>query len=94
MNEARGGSKFLGRDYYPACFTLWMAGGGIKRGVTYGATDDFGYHAVENVSNVWELYATVLHLLGLDHEKLAFHFNGAEQRLTFVHGRVIQEILA
>ncbi len=83
-----------GRDHNPKGFTVWLAGAGVKAPFTYGATDDFGYHAVENVSNVWELYATVLHLLGLDHEKLAFHFNGAEQRLTFVHGRVIQEILA
>jgi uncharacterized protein (DUF1501 family) len=82
-----------GRDHNPKGFTVWLAGAGVKAPFTYGATDDFGYKAVENVSNVWELYATVLHLLGLDYEKLSFRYNGAEQRLTFVNGRVIKDIL-
>lgn len=83
-----------GRDHNPKGFTVWLAGAGVKAPFTYGATDDFGYEAVENVSNVWELYATVLHLLGLDYEKLSFRYNGAEQRLTFVNGRVIKDVLA
>jgi hypothetical protein len=83
-----------GRDHNPKGFTVWLAGAGVKAPFSYGATDEFGYQAVENKTTVWELYATVLHLLGLDYEKLSFRYNGAEQRLTFVHGRVIQDLLA
>jgi hypothetical protein len=83
-----------GRDHNPKGFTVWLAGAGVKAPFSYGATDEFGYKAVENPTTVWELYATVLHLLGLDYNKLNFRFNGAEQRLTFVSGRVIREILA
>jgi hypothetical protein len=83
-----------GRDHNPKGFTVWLAGAGVKAPFTYGATDDFGYQATENVSTVWELYPTVLHLLGLDYDKLSFRFNGADQRLTFVNGRVIKEVLA
>ncbi len=83
-----------GRDHNPKGFTVWLAGAGVKAPFSYGATDEFGYQAVENPSTVWELYATVLHLLGLDYNRLSFRFNGADQRLTFVHGRVIKEILA
>lgn len=83
-----------GRDHNPKGFTVWLAGAGVKAPFTYGATDEFGYQAVENVTTVWEMYATVLHLLGLDYEKLSFKFNGADQRLTFVNGRVIKEVLA
>jgi arylsulfatase A-like enzyme len=82
-----------GRDHNPKGFTVWFAGAGVKAPFSYGGTDAFGFKATESVTNVWEMYATVLHLLGLDYEKLSFRFNGADQRLTFVHGRVIQEIL-
>jgi hypothetical protein len=83
-----------GRDHNPRGFTVWMAGAGVKRAYSYGQTDEFGYQAVENPSSVYELHATILHLLGLDHERLSYAHNGAEQRLTFVHGRVINDVLA
>jgi hypothetical protein len=83
-----------GRDHNPHGFTVWLAGAGVKRGFSFGATDEFGYRAVENVCTIYDLHATVLHLLGLDHERLSFYHNGLERRLTDVHGRVIQEILA
>jgi hypothetical protein len=83
-----------GRDHNPKGFTVWLAGAGVKRGFSYGATDEFGYQAVDNPSSVYELHATILHLLGLDYDRLSFFYNGAEQRLTFVHGRVIREVLA
>lgn len=83
-----------GRDHNPKGFTVWLAGAGVKHPFSYGATDEFGYKAVERVTSVHELYATVLHLLGLDFERLSFRYNGAEQRLTFVNGRVIQDVLA
>ncbi len=85
------GSK--GRDHNPNAFTMWLAGGGIKGGVQYGASDEFGYKAVENRVNVHDLHATILHLLGLDHEKLTYRFNGRDYRLTDVAGEVIQELL-
>ncbi len=83
-----------GRDHNPKGFTVWLAGAGVKAPFSYGATDEFGYEAVEKPTTVWELYATVLHILGLDFRRLSYRFNGAEQRLTFVHGRVVEEILA
>jgi hypothetical protein len=83
-----------GRDHNPKGFTVWLTGAGVKRGFSYGATDEFGYQAVENVSTIYDLHATVLHLLGLDHERLTFYHNGAERRLTDVHGEVINPILA
>jgi hypothetical protein len=83
-----------GRDHNPKGFTVWLAGAGVKAPFSYGATDAFGYEAVENPTTVWELYATVLHLLGLDFQRLTYRFNGADQRLTFVNGRVVQDILA
>jgi hypothetical protein len=86
------GSK--GRDHNPNSFTMWMAGGGIKGGVQYGASDDFGYKAVENRVGVNDLHATILHLLGIDHEKLTYRFNGRDYRLTDVAGEVISELLA
>ena len=86
------GSK--GRDHNPHAFTMWMAGGGIKGGVQYGASDEFGYKAVENRVGVNDLHATILHLLGLDHEKLTYRFNGRDFRLTDVAGRLIKDILA
>jgi len=86
------GSK--GRDHNPNAFTMWMAGGGIKAGVQYGASDDFGYKSVHNRVGVHDLHATILYLLGLDHERLTYRFNGRDYRLTDVAGNVIHELLA
>jgi hypothetical protein len=83
-----------GRDHHPRCFTGWMAGGGIKPGITYGATDDFGYNVVENPVHVHDLQATILHVMGIDHEKLTFKFQGRYYRLTDVAGEVVKSILA
>ena len=83
-----------GRDHNPGAFTAWMAGGGVKGGAGYGSTDDLGFKAVENPVHSYELHATALHLLGLNHEKLTYYFNGLNRRLTDVHGRVIKEVLA
>jgi hypothetical protein len=94
MNEERGGSKWLGRDHHQHAFTLWMAGGGLKRGFTLGATDDLGYHVVEDPVHVHDLQATILHLLGLDHERLTYRFQGRDYRLTDVHGHVVKKVLA
>ena len=71
-----------------------MMGAGVRAGYSHGATDDFGYQAVENVSTLYDFHATILHLLGLDHERLSFYHNGIERRLTDVHGHVIHEMLA
>jgi hypothetical protein len=83
-----------GRDHNPDAFTTWMMGAGVKGGVSHGATDDFGRRSVHDVTSVYDFYATVLHLLGLDHEKLTYYFNGLQQRLTNVHGHVIKSVLA
>jgi len=83
-----------GRDHNPKGFTAWLAGAGVKAPFTYGATDEFGYQAVENVTTVYDFHATILHLLGLDHRRLSFYHNGIERRLTDVHGEVIHDILA
>jgi uncharacterized protein (DUF1501 family) len=91
-NVALGRS--LGRDHHPQAFTMWMAGAGIKPGTTYGATDDLGFHIAENPVHVHDLQATILQLLGFDHEKLTFHHAGRDFRLTDVHGQVIKGILA
>ncbi|HTN77199.1 MAG TPA: DUF1501 domain-containing protein [Pirellulaceae bacterium] len=83
-----------GRDHNPHAFTVWMAGGGIKPGISYGATDDIGHKAVENKVSVNDLHATILHLMGLDHKKLTFRLNGRDFRLTDVAGRVVKEVIA
>ncbi len=83
-----------GRDHNPNAFTMWMAGGGIKPGIQYGASDDFGYKAVKDRVSVHDLHATILHLLGLDHKRLTYRFNGRDYRLTDVAGKVIKELLA
>ena len=83
-----------GRDHHPRCFSLWMAGGGIQGGVSYGKTDEFSYNIESNPVEVHDLHATLLHLLGIDHRKLTFRFQGRDYRLTDVHGRVVKEILA
>ncbi len=82
-----------GRDHNPQGFTVWLTGAGVKRGFSYGATDEFGHKAVQDVTTIYDLHATLLHLLGLDHERLSYYHNGIERRLTDVHGAVIQEIL-
>jgi hypothetical protein len=83
-----------GRDHHPRCYTVWLAGGGIKPGVTYGETDDFSYNIVKDPVEVHDLNATILHLLGLEHTKLTFKFQGRDYRLTDVHGKVVKPILA
>ncbi len=83
-----------GRDHLETAFTIWMAGAGIKGGTVYGATDEIGKNSVENVTDVHDLHATILHLLGLDHERLTYRFGGREMRLTDVHGHVVRPILA
>jgi hypothetical protein len=83
-----------GREHHPFGFTMWLAGGGVKAGFSYGETDEFGWHAVEDKVHVHDLHATVLHLMGLDHEKLTYRHAGRDYRLTDVHGRVVNEILA
>ncbi|MEO8129884.1 MAG: DUF1501 domain-containing protein [Bryobacteraceae bacterium] len=83
-----------GRDHHPRCFTIWMAGGGIKPGITYGATDDYCYNITENPVDVHDLQATILHCLGIDHTKLTFKFQGRHFRLTDVHGKVVKGVLA
>ncbi|HEX6986922.1 MAG TPA: DUF1501 domain-containing protein [Planctomycetaceae bacterium] len=83
-----------GRDHNPGGFSLWMAGGGIKGGTVYGATDEFGYKAVENRCEIHDLHATMLHLAGVDHERLTFRFSGRDMRLTDVHGRVLTDVIA
>ena len=83
-----------GRDHNPYGFTIWLAGGGVKGGMVFGATDEFGYHAVENRVHIHDLHATLLHLLGIDHEKLTYPYDGREFRLTDVHGGVVHNILA
>ena len=83
-----------GRDHNPFTFTTWLAGGGIRGGVTYGASDEWSYKAVENPTYCYDVHATVLNLLGIDHAKLVYRHNGIDRRLTDVHGSVIREILA
>jgi hypothetical protein len=91
---AQGTSDSPGRDHHPYGFSMWLAGGGIKGGTIHGATDEYGYHVVDNKVTVHDLHATALHLLGLDHTRLTFPFGGREMRLTDVHGVVVKEILA
>lgn len=83
-----------GRDHHPRCFTIWMCGGGVKKGLTYGATDDYGYNVVENPVDVHDLHATLLHQLGIDHERLTYKFQGRYYRLTDVSGHVVKGLLA
>jgi hypothetical protein len=82
-----------GRDHNPSGFTAWLAGAGVKKGFSFGATDEFSYKAVEDIVSVYDFHATILHLLGLDHERLSFYHDGIERRLTDVHGSVIKQIL-
>ena len=84
----------IGRDHNPDGFTVWMAGAGVNRGASYGATDEFGRRAEQNVATIYDFHATVLHLLGLDHEKLTYYHNGIARRLTDVHGHVISQVVS
>jgi hypothetical protein len=95
MNEARDGSKFLGRDHHPNCFTIWMAGGGIKPGFVFGETDDFGYNAVVNPVTIRDLQATILHLLGFDPYQFSYRYQGLGQRLIGPsnEGRIVRGVL-
>jgi len=84
----------FGRDHHPRCYSIWMAGGGIKPGIQIGKTDDFGYNLVEDGVHAHDFQATVLHLLGVDHTKLTYRFQGRDFRLTDVAGKVVEKILA
>ena len=83
-----------GRDHNSGAFTCFMAGAGVKTGMSYGASDEFGFKAVHNRTSVYDFNATILHLMGLDHERLSYYHNGLERRLTNVHGHVVKEVLA
>lgn len=87
-------SQILGRDHYPDCFTMWMAGGGVKGGYEYGTTDELGFGVAENPVHVHDLQATILHLLGFDHTRLTYRFQGRDYRLTDIHGNVVKELVA
>ncbi|QDT05498.1 hypothetical protein K227x_38980 [Rubripirellula lacrimiformis] len=88
------GKATYGRDHHPRCFTMWMAGGGVQGGMTYGETDDYSYNITQNPVSVHDLHATMLHQLGIDHEKLTYKFQGRHYRLTDVHGQVVKDVLA
>jgi uncharacterized protein (DUF1501 family) len=94
MNEARNRDGCIGRDHHPHAFSIWMAGGGVKRGQVLGATDELGYNVVQDPVHVHDLQATILHLMGLDHTKLTYRSQGRNYRLTDVYGEVVQKILA
>ncbi|HLK13464.1 MAG TPA: DUF1501 domain-containing protein [Fimbriimonadaceae bacterium] len=94
MNEARDGSKYLGRDHHPHAYSIWMAGGGIKPGLSYGSTDELGYMVAKDPVHVHDLNATVLHLMGLDHTRLTYKFQGRNFRLTDVYGNVQTGLVA
>ena len=87
-------SKSAGRDHNIQGFTAWLAGAGVKAPFSFGATDEFGYKAVQNVVTVHDFHATILHLLGINHKQLTYRHNGLDRRLTDVHGKVIEDILA
>jgi arylsulfatase A-like enzyme len=86
--------KRWGRDHHPYAFTICMAGGGVKPGITHGATDDFGFNVVRDPVHVHDFQATVMHLLGVDHERLTFRFQGRQFRLTDIHGKIVKGVLA
>jgi uncharacterized protein (DUF1501 family) len=90
----QGKGKDPGRDHHMRAFSMWLAGGGIQGGITHGATDELGYHAVERPVHVNDLHATVLHLLGIDHTRLTYRYQGRDFRLTDVRGKVLAEVLA
>ncbi len=84
---------YIGRDHHKEAFTIWMAGGGVKPGISYGATDEIGYYATEGKVHVHDLQATILNQMGFDHERLTYKFQGRDYRLTDVHGQVVKEIV-
>jgi hypothetical protein len=88
------GGNILGRDHYPDCYSLVMAGGGVKGGYTHGESDDLGFYVAKDKVHVHDLQATIMHLLGFDHTKLTFRFQGRDYRLTDVHGNVVKQVLA
>ena len=88
------GGANLGRDHYPDCFSIWMAGGGIKGGLSYGETDELGFSVVKDKVQWYDVQATILHQLGLDHERLTTRFQGRDYRLTDIHGHVLKDIIA
>jgi len=94
MAQKRMAQKEIGRDHHIKGFSIWLCGGGIKGGITYGSTDELGYNAVEDVVHVHDLHATMLYLMGVDHKRLTFRFQGRDFRLTDVHGNVVEKILA
>jgi hypothetical protein len=87
-------ARNYGRDHHGRCFTIWLSGGGVKRGVQYGETDDFSYNVARDPVHVHDLNATLLHLLGIDHERLTFRAEGRDYRLTDVHGKLVKGIQA
>ena len=93
MNEARNNSKFLGRDHHPRAFSMWIAGGGFKPGITFGKTDELGYNIAEDPVDVHDLHATILHQMGMDHTKLTYRFQGRDFRLTDVAGNVVEKLI-
>jgi len=92
--QGRLTSTDYGRDHHPRCFSIWMAGGGVRGGTVYGETDDFSYNIVKDPMHVHDLQATIMHLLGVEHTKLTYKFQGRHFRLTDVHGSVVRDILA
>jgi len=86
-------SKILGRDHYPDCYTMLLAGAGVKRGLSYGETDELGFGITRNPVHVHDLQATILHLLGFNHEQLTYRYQGRDFRLTDVHGQVVKDLL-
>ena len=94
FSQGRLTADNYGRDHHPGCFTMWMAGAGVKKGFVYGKTDDFSYNVVENPVHVHDFQATLLHLMGIHHEKLTFKHQGRRFRLTDVHGHVVKDLLA
>jgi uncharacterized protein (DUF1501 family) len=87
-------SKVLGRDHYPDCYTMVLAGGGVKSGYVHGESDELGFSVARDRVHIHDLQATIMHLVGFDHERLTFRFQGRDYRLTDVHGRVVKDILA
>jgi uncharacterized protein (DUF1501 family) len=94
MNEERNGSKYLGRDHHPDCYSMWMAGGGVKGGYVHGETDQLGYRISKDPVGVHDLQATILHLMGIDHLQLTYPYQGRDFRLTDVHGKLVPAIIA
>ena len=92
QGKIEGGN--FGRDHHPKCFTMWMAGGGVKAGYSHGKTDQYSYNVVEDGVHIHDFHATILHLLGIDHQRLTFKYQGRHFRLTDVHGDVVKELLA